>query len=99
MTTKIASRGHGQPGPPPGYHVASRGVGHNQNDDGYIDSVAVERAVAGDPPARLYTGEIRAAVVILTGLGFGTADIARRIGVADRTVNRHRARLRTENAA
>lgn len=59
---------------------------------GDVDTVAVDRAVSGHPPARLTSGEIDAAVAILTRRGLSAPAIARRIGVAERTVVRHRSR-------
>lgn len=61
------------------------------------DPVAVERAVAGEPPERLVSSERTAAVQVLTARDFSAREIAERIGCSQRTV--HRARSRTAAAA
>lgn len=60
----------------------------------YLDEVAVERAVAGHPPAHLTHNELQAAVNILSRRGFSISEIADRVGIATRNVQRHRAVLR-----
>jgi len=59
-----------------------------------VDQVAVERAVAGDPPARLTPRERRAAVAELTRRGLSAPQIAARVHVTVRAVERNRAALR-----
>jgi len=70
---------------------ASRGPSYD------VDEIAVERAIRGDPPAGLNSGEITAAVAVLTQRGLSIRVIARRLGVAQRTVDRARARVRLSN--
>ncbi|PWW50248.1 hypothetical protein [Actinokineospora spheciospongiae] len=53
--------------------------------DDYIDEIAVERAVAGSPPARLTVAEREAAVVELRGFGYPFWLIAHRVGISLRT--------------
>jgi hypothetical protein len=59
-----------------------------------VDAVAVARAVAGDPPARLTPRERRAAVAELTRRGLSAPQIAARVHVTVRAVERNRAALR-----
>lgn len=61
------------------------------------DPIAVERAVAGDPPDRLTASERAAAVLALTQRNVSARQIAERIGCSQRTV--HRARSRYAAAA
>jgi DNA-binding NarL/FixJ family response regulator len=63
------------------------------------DDVAVERAVAGDPPPRLTHHERRAAVLQLDAWGYSADQIAARVGCTTRTVYRIRARRRNGYAA
>lgn len=63
-----------------------------------IDPVAVQRAVAGDPPGRLTPAERRAAVAQLHPRLSG-ARIAARLGVTDRTIWRDLATIRAIGAA
>jgi hypothetical protein len=59
------------------------------------DPVAIERAVAGNPPAYLHHLELAAAIRQLDSRGRYTAQqIAERVGCARRTVFRIRARSR-----
>ena len=58
------------------------------------DPVAVERAIAGDPPAHLNHLETAAAVQALDGLGYSARQIADRGGCCRRTVIRVRVRNR-----
>ena len=51
-----------------------------------VDEVAVARAVAGEPPERLTPAEREAAIAQLLLMGYGAAEIARR-------VNCHRTRV------
>jgi DNA-binding NarL/FixJ family response regulator len=60
----------------------------------FIDEVAVERAAKGER-IRLTPAERQAAVAHLTRWGYSAAEIAERLGVTARTVERIRARLRT----
>jgi hypothetical protein len=57
-----------------------------------VDPIAVERAVLGDPPRVLTTGERAEVVERLTQLGRTAAQIADVLGVNRRTVWRYRAR-------
>lgn len=59
----------------------------------FVDAVAVERAVAGDVTP-LNAAELRVVIAELTRRGFSTPETARRAGCTERTVTRHRARLR-----
>lgn len=61
------------------------------------DPVAIERAIAGDPPERLTPSERAAAVLALTARNASARQIADRIGCSQRTV--HRARSRYDTAA
>jgi DNA-binding NarL/FixJ family response regulator len=54
------------------------------------DPVAVERAVSGDRPARLHPAELHLAIAELVRQGCSYSEAARRLGVAKRTVERHR---------
>lgn len=63
------------------------------------DDVAVERAVAGDPPPRLTHHERRTAVLRLDAWGYSADQIAARVGCTKRTVHRIRARRRNSFAA
>lgn len=60
-----------------------------------IDEIAVERAVLGDPPATLRPCERLEVVGILTRRGYSAAQIAPVARCTERTVQRHRARLRS----
>lgn len=77
------------------------GIGHGirpLRSDGYIDEIAVERACKGDH-VRL-TAEERAAVVAkLTGSGYSAIEIALRLRVAPRVVQRYRTVQRTRQEA
>ncbi|MDJ0342219.1 helix-turn-helix domain-containing protein [Streptomyces sp. H10-C2] len=57
-----------------------------------VDTVAVERAAAGDPPARLYPAEREAAVLRLRRHELPVPVIAARVGCSERTVWRIFAR-------
>ncbi|MFI0929676.1 helix-turn-helix domain-containing protein [Streptomyces sp. NPDC021012] len=61
------------------------------------DPVAIERAVAGNPPAYLYPVERAEAVRRLDSRGLTAKQIAARVGCAKRSV--HRIRSRARNAA
>jgi DNA-binding NarL/FixJ family response regulator len=58
-----------------------------------FDPVAVERACGGDRQLPLSTAELTAAVAKLTRLGNSAEQIAVRLGVTSRTVQRHRGRV------
>ncbi|MEU0939878.1 hypothetical protein [Embleya sp. NPDC005971] len=60
-----------------------------------VDEVAVERAVAGDPPGRMTADERRVAVRVLTERGMAHREIARTLRVTPRTVTRARHYMRT----
>lgn len=64
-----------------------------------VDEMAVERAAAGDPPARLTPAERAAAVLQLTGKGLTNEVIAQRIRCHPRTVYAARQRARSRTAA
>lgn len=70
-----------------------------RNGDDDIDEVAVDRAVAGDPPAEMSPAETGAAVGILTARGLSAREIGRHLRCSPRTVARHRARVRRREAA
>lgn len=55
------------------------------------DPVAIERAVAGDPPARLIPRERHAAIRQLASRGLSAAAIAERVRCSSRTVYRARS--------
>lgn len=59
------------------------------------DEITIDRLVAGDRPARARPCELAAAVRILTGYGHSARLISERLGITERTVCRHRARLRS----
>lgn len=61
---------------------------------GQADEMAVERAVAGEPPEALNFREIAAAIARLDTGDLSAAAIAARIHCTTRTVERHRARRR-----
>jgi hypothetical protein len=67
-----------------------------RNDD--VDPVAVQRAVAGDPPGRLTPAERRAAVAQLRPRLSGVR-IAKQLGVTDRTIWRDLAALRSTSSS
>lgn len=69
----------------------------NGHDD--IDEIAVDRAVAGDPPVGMSPAETGTAVGILTARGLSAREIGRRLHCSPRTVARHRARARRRAAA
>lgn len=58
-----------------------------------VDEIAVERAVAGQPPERLTIAEREAAVAQLLLAGLGPVEIARRVGCHRAHVGRIRDRL------
>lgn len=58
-----------------------------------VDEVAVERAVAGEPPERLTTAEREAAVALLLLEGLGRAEIARRVRCDRAHIGRIKNRL------
>jgi hypothetical protein len=62
------------------------------------DPIAVERLVAGDPPARVHPAELHLAIVELGGRGMSADGIATRVGCSSRQVVRAR-RLEKERAA
>lgn len=66
---------------------------HNKRIRTLVDELAVERAVAGDPPARLTPSERRQAVARLITWRLDTKEIAERVGCSDRTIFRIRKRL------
>jgi hypothetical protein len=55
-----------------------------------VDTIAVERALLGNPPAIITVAERRAAVARLTALGRSAQQIADQLGVNCRTVHRYR---------
>ncbi|WP_282696304.1 helix-turn-helix domain-containing protein [Streptomyces sp. CC208A] len=57
------------------------------------DEIAIERAIAGDPPPRLTPRERAAAIQQLSRHGYSARQIAERLRCTPRTV--HRARTRT----
>lgn len=59
-----------------------------------VDPVAVERAAGGDRALRLTVAERRAAIDLLDAQGFTAADVAARLGITVRTVQRQRTRRR-----
>lgn len=59
------------------------------------DAIAIERAVAGAPPARLTPRERAAAVLALTERGLAAWRIAEQVGCSKRTVHRVRGRYAT----
>lgn len=59
-----------------------------------LDPVAVERAIAGNPPAHLNHLEIAEAVLALDRDGYTARQIADRVGCCRRTVIRVRVRNR-----
>jgi ATP/maltotriose-dependent transcriptional regulator MalT len=58
-----------------------------------VDEIAVERAVAGDPPDRLTTAEREAAVTQLVLMGVARDEIARRVNCDRSHIGRIKARL------
>lgn len=74
------------------YPVPRRGAGRAP------DAAAVVRAVRGER-VTLTWQERREAVAVLTGRGLSAAEIRDRLGVAERTVTRHRAATRRQEAA
>ncbi|MEU6979650.1 helix-turn-helix domain-containing protein [Streptomyces sp. NPDC046371] len=58
------------------------------------DPVAIDRAVAGDPPERLSARERAAAVARLDARGLSAEQVAERIRCTPRTVYRIRKRIR-----
>lgn len=61
---------------------------------GGVDPMAVERACAGDRQVQLTKAEMHAAVDELSRLGKSAAQIAIRLGVSPRTVQRYRTATR-----
>ncbi|ABW14411.1 transcriptional regulator, LuxR family [Parafrankia sp. EAN1pec] len=59
-----------------------------------IDEVAVERAIAGEPPERMSIAERHHAIRRLHGKGPSAREIARRLSISSRTVQRHVALIR-----
>ena len=64
-----------------------------------VDPIAVERAIAGDPPPVLSIGDIAASVQKLSAWGLSNTQIADRVRCSDRTVQRIRTRAREAAAA
>lgn len=62
-----------------------------------LDTIAVERAVHGDPPATMTRAERHEAVRRLHGYGLTARQIAARIGCTRRTVERARGALGLTN--
>lgn len=85
---------HGRPQdgpPPPPAPRAPRAprARHDEADEAdEADEVAVARAVAGEPPARLSRAERRAAALVLRASGYSARAAAERIGCSHRTVTR-----------
>ncbi|ROO51048.1 regulatory LuxR family protein [Micromonospora sp. Llam0] len=71
---------------------AHRNAGRTVSTD--IDPVAVQRAIRGDLNQPLTLAERAAAVAQMTAAGCTSQLIADRLGIDQRTVVRHRARLR-----
>jgi hypothetical protein len=61
--------------------------------DTYVDEIAVQRAVNGDPPARLTQAEREAAVRRLYGRGLNDREIGERLGVQRAWAGKVRRRL------
>ncbi|MGW9371139.1 helix-turn-helix domain-containing protein [Streptomyces xanthophaeus] len=59
------------------------------------DDIAVERAIAGDPPDRLAASERAAAVLALTARGLPASLVAEQVRCSKRTVHRIRSRYAT----
>ena len=72
------------------HRVRGRG-GHCNIRKLEVDPVAVERAIGGDR-VRLTVPERAAAIARLTAIGLSSNEIGLRLGLASRTVTRHRAR-------
>lgn len=75
---------------------AHRNAGRPRHTD--IDPVAVQRAIRGDLAGPLTIAERAAAVAQMTAAGCTSQLIADRLGCDQRTVVRHRARLRKKGA-
>ena len=73
-------------------HMYCRTCKRGEHD---VDEIAVERAVAGEPPERLTTAEREAAVarLLLIGDGITLVEIAQRVGCHKTHVGRIRDRL------
>lgn len=84
ITTTCHGRGRNRPQVP-----AAHGVGWYRTRD--VDEVAILRALDGDH-LKLTKAERDAAIDLLDQKGLSAADIARRIGCAERTVTRRRTR-------
>jgi hypothetical protein len=62
------------------------------------DPIAVERMVAGDPPAHVHPAELHLAIVELSRRGMSADEIATRVGCSSRHVVRAR-RVEAERVA
>ncbi|ONH62326.1 hypothetical protein CcI49_02815 [Frankia sp. CcI49] len=62
--------------------------------EAYVDEIAVERAVAGDPPEYLTVAERAEAIDRLLATGMSQLAAARRLKISVRTVQRRAAELR-----
>jgi hypothetical protein len=58
---------------------------HDIPADTYVDTVAVERACAGDRSISLTRTEVAAAIAHLHGKGMRFREIGMRLGISDRT--------------
>lgn len=62
--------------------------------NGGVDPMAVERACGGDRDIRLTVAEMRAVIAQLSRQGRSAAQIAIRLGISPRTVQRYRTAMR-----
>lgn len=63
-----------------------------------VDEIAVERAVAGEPPEHMTIAERQAAIQLLHGRKLSAREVARRLDTSSRTVQWHVAVIREEAA-
>lgn len=70
------------------YKLAARRERRPRRGD--VDEVAVHRAVTGDPPAHMTVAERRLAVQKLCAAGLVGREVAERLRVTRRTVERHK---------
>lgn len=86
----VEHRGHG---------LCARCYARQQRHSDYADPIAVQRLIDGDPPATVTRLEMCTAIDVLDARGFSASEIAERVGLTKRSIERRRAQRKKEVAA